>query len=319
VVQSVVENVVDKVVDNSVRWVLSLAGVAVLALAQPALAQAPDRIIVSGASGQLGGLVVDNLLARGVEARNLVLVSRTTQGLEKYAALGATLRFGDFTQPESLPAAYAGGTRLLLISINPLPNRPQLHKNAIDAAIKAGVRHIVYASSVDADNPGESQSAAEHRLTERFIRESGAAWTMMRHHLYMNGLVQQAARMVADGKVTIQPDEVPAAYVTREDCAAADAAVLSTPGHENKIYEITGPELVLRRDVARIASELSGRRIEEVPGPGGVSQVAAVMSGFAAFRSQSNAVADLTGRPATSVRQLLEKNRDQLLSAVKTP
>lgn len=304
-------------VTNGVRWVLCLVGAIVVALAPAMQAQAPDRIIVSGASGQLGGLVVDDLLARGVAARDLILVSRTTQDLVKYATLGATLRFGDFTKPESLPAAYAGGTRLLLISINPLPDRPQLHKNAIDAAIKAGVRHIVYASSVDADNPGDSQSAAEHRLTERFVRESGATWTMMRHHLYMNGLVAQAARMVTDGKATIQPDEVAAAYVTREDCAAADAAVLSTPGHENAIYEITGPELVLRRDVARIASELSGRRIEEVPGPGGVSQVAAVMSGFAAFRSQSNAVAELTGRPATSVRQLLEQNRAQLVAAAR--
>jgi len=190
---------------------------------------------------------------------------------------------------------------------------------ALDAGIKAGVRHIVYASSVDADNPGESQSAAEHRLTEQYVRESGARWTMMRHQLYMNSLVGLAARMVADGRVTIQPDEIPAAYVTREDCAAASAAVLSTPGHENTVYEITGPELVLRRDVARIASELSGKRIEEVAGPGGVSQVAPVMSGFAAFRNQSNAVQDLTGHPATSVRQLLEQHRGELVSAVKRP
>jgi NAD(P)H dehydrogenase (quinone) len=302
---------------SRLRWMLSLVGVMIMALAAVAPAQPPERIIISGASGQLGGLVVDDLLARGVAARDLILVSRTTEELDKYARLGAATRFGDFTKPESLPAAYAGGTRLLIISINPVPNRPQLHKNAVDAAIKAGVRHIVYASSVDADNPGESQSAAEHRLTEQFVRDSGAKWTMMRHHLYMNGLVGQAARMVTEGRVTIQPDEVPAAYVTREDCAAAAAAVLSTPGHENKIYEITGPELVLRRDVARLASELSGKRIEEVAGPGGQSQVAPVMAGFAAFRSQSNAVAELTGHPATSVRQLLEKNRDQLAAAAR--
>jgi NAD(P)H dehydrogenase (quinone) len=307
------------VVQRSVRRIVILFGALIATLAAAPPARAADRIIVSGASGQLGGLVVDDLLARGVAPQDLILVSRTVEELGKYAKLGATTRFGDFTKPESLSAAYAGGTRLLLISINPVPNRPQLHKNAIDAAIKAGVRHIVYASSVDADNPGDSQSAAEHRQTEGFVRDSGATWTLMRHHLYMNGLVGQAARMVTDGRVTIQPDEVPAAYVTREDCAAASAAVLSTPGHENKIYEITGPELVLRRDVARIASELSGKRIEEVPGPGGVSQVAAVMSGFAAFRSQSNAVADLTGRPATSVRQLLERNRDQLVAAAGKP
>lgn len=279
-----------------------------IAFAARADAQTRERIIVSGASGQLGGLVVDNLLKRGVNAQDLILVSRTPAEQQKYAQMGASTRFGDFTKPESLAAAYAGGTRMLLISINPLPNRPQLHKNAIDAAVRAGVTHLVYASSVDADNPGDSTSAEEHRLTEQYVRESGVAWTMMRHHLYMNGLVNQAARMVADGKVLIQPDEVPAAYVTREDCAAADAAVLGSPGHQGMIYEITGPELVLRRDVARIASQISGKPIEEVRGPGGVSQVAPVMAGFAAFRIQSDAVEKLTGRRATSIRELLEAN-----------
>jgi NAD(P)H dehydrogenase (quinone) len=295
---------------KAVRWVAGVALFLCVSFAHAARtdAQTGDRIIVSGASGQLGGLVVENLLKRGVDPRNLILVSRTPAEQEKYARMGASTRFGDFTKPESLAAAYAGGTRMLLISINPLPNRPQLHKNAIDAAVRAGVKHIVYASSVDADNPGDSTSAEEHRLTERYVRESGAAWTMMRHHLYMNGLVNQAARMVAEGKALIQPDEVPAAYVTREDCAAADAAALSSPGHEGKVYEITGPELVLRRDVARIASQITGKPIEEVRGSGGVSQVAPVMAGFAAFRVQSNAVQELTGRPAISIRQLLEAN-----------
>jgi len=290
-------------------------GVFLSAAMSPASAQ--ERIIVSGASGQLGGQVVDDLLARGVKASDLILVSRTPQELAKYATRGASTRAGDFTKPETLPAAYAGGTRLLLISINPIPNRPQAHRNAIDAAAKAGVKHIVYVSSVDADNPGDSQSAEEHRLTEQWIRESGASWTMLRNHLYMDNLVGLAVRMVSEGRTVIQPDEKPAAYVAREDCAAAAAAVLATRGHEGKIYEITGPELVLRRDVARMAGELAGKPVEQVAGPGGVSQVAAVMAGFAAFDRQSTAVRELTGRPATSVRQLLERNRDQLLAAAR--
>lgn len=298
--------------------VLALVAGACLLLVAPARpASAQERIIVSGASGQLGGLVVDDLLARGVKAQDLILVSRTPQELEQYAKLGASTRAGDFTKPETLPAAYQGGTRLLLISINPIPNRPQMHKNAIDAAVKVGVKHIVYVSSVDADNTGDSKSAEEHRVTERYVRESGATWTMLRNHLYMNGLVAQAARMVSEGRAVIQPDEQPAAYVTREDCAAAAAAVLATRGHENKVYEITGPDLVTRRDLARIAAELSGKRIEEIRGPGGVSQVAPVMAGFAAFGAKSTAVRDLTGRPATSLRQLLEQNRAQLTAAAR--
>ena len=78
---------------------------------------ATEKIIVSGASGNLGGLTVDELLARGVPASRLILVSRTPDELKKYADQGASVRFGDFTKPESLPAAYAGGTRMLLISV----------------------------------------------------------------------------------------------------------------------------------------------------------------------------------------------------------
>ncbi len=146
---------------------------------------AAERLIVSGASGQLGALVVDELLARGVDPRDLILVSRTPEELAAYAAQGAATRFGDFTQPESLPAAYAGGTRLLLISISAGPdNRPQLHKNAIDAAVAAGVRHIVYTSTVDADNTDvRALSAAMHRETEQILRDSGVALTMLRNHL----------------------------------------------------------------------------------------------------------------------------------------
>ena len=113
-----------------------------------------ERIIVSGASGQLGGLVVEELLARGVTPERLILVSRTPEQLQRYADMGAATRYGDFNEPESLPDAYAGGTRMLLISINTLGDRPRLHGNAVDAAVAAGVEHIVYTSIVDAeDNP----------------------------------------------------------------------------------------------------------------------------------------------------------------------
>src|SRR5688572_31796353 len=97
---------------------VGVAGFALLAGLPPSPAAAQgDRIIISGASGNLGGLTVDELLARGVPASRLILVSRTPEELKKYADRGASVRFGDFTQPESLPAAYAGGTRMLLISV----------------------------------------------------------------------------------------------------------------------------------------------------------------------------------------------------------
>ena len=275
----------------------------------------PDSIIVSGASGQLGGLVVEELLARGVEPERLILVSRTPETLEHYAEIGASTRFGDFSQPESLAAAYEGGDRMLLISIDTGvgEGRADLHKNAIDAAVAAGVRHIAYTSFVDLDN-NDSPLADDHRRTEQLLRESGVAWTMLRNSLYANGLVTRAARMLADGQATAAYTGG-VAYVTREDCAAAAAAVLATDGHENRAYDITGPEVVLPQDVARIASEITGVTITVVePEP---EEPARAIPGSASFAVVSTAVRDLTGRPAQTVRDLLDRNRAALFGPVR--
>lgn len=272
-------------------------------------------IIVSGASGQLGGLVVEDLLALGVAPERLILVSRTPEALERYAAMGASTRFGDFTQPESLAAAYEGGDRMLLISINTGVGgeRPALHEAAIDAAVAAGVRHIAYTSFVDLDN-NDSPLAEDHRRTEEFLRESGVAWTMLRNSLYMNGVVAQAERMLADGQVVAGSDDSGVAYVTREDCAAAAAAVLATPGHEFQAYDITGPEAVRPQDIAEVAAEVTGIPVEIVQDDG--RGAAPALSG-PSFRVVSGAVQDLTGRPPTSIRDLLEANRDELLGSVR--
>src|SRR5580658_1925465 len=123
------------------------AGVLLSGTATSAMAARDDRIIISGASGQLGGQAVKDLLAMGVPAKNLILVSRTPDVLLEYTKLGAATRFGDFGKPESLAAAFAGGTRMLLISIgNGAGPRPVAHGHAIDAARTAGIKQIAYTS-----------------------------------------------------------------------------------------------------------------------------------------------------------------------------
>ena len=189
--------------------------------------------------------------------RRPLLVSRTPERLERYAELGASTRFGDFLQPESLETAYEGGDRMLLISLNssnPDPRVPaqrvELQQTAIDAAVEAGVEHIVYTSIVDADN-SVSPIAVWHRATEADLRESGVTWTALRNQWYADGLVTQAARMVEDRRVVVLPDDPGTAFVTREDCAVAAAVALMTPGHENRVYEITGPNARRRLDRQR--------------------------------------------------------------------
>jgi NAD(P)H dehydrogenase (quinone) len=276
-----------------------------------------DRIIVSGASGQLGRLVVRDLLARGVPAKDLILVSRTPDALQDFAKLGASTRFGDFSKPESLPAAFAGGTRMLLISIGfgggP---RPEAHKHAIDAAIAAGVKQIAYTSWVALSGGDSSGIGADHHATEEILRKSGVRWTFLRNSIYQDVLVGQAAKMVADGRATVPAGEVKLGYVTREDCAAAAAAVLSTPGHENKAYDITGPELIGQREIAAAAAAVTGRAIAVSDADPNTSPAVRSFSGPAGARV-SSAVADLTGRPPTPLRKFLEDNKNALLGTAE--
>jgi len=277
----------------------------------PAQAQAQDgdMIIVSGASGQLGGMVVDELLERGVAPSRLILVSRTPNALSRYADMGASTRFGDFTQPESLAAAYEGGDRMLLISIDSGmgENRAALHKNAIDAAVAAGVGHIAYTSLVDAEN-NTSPLAADHKLTEQFLRESGVAWTMLRNNLYMDPLVPQAMDMIVNGRV--ERSDVGVAYVARQDCAAAAAAVLATDGHENQVYEITGPAVIRPQDVATALTEVTELSVRVVD-PSGEPDA---MTSSPSFATVSDAVQRLTGRAPMSLQSLFEAHHDEIMA-----
>ncbi len=285
--------------------------------APSAAAASQGKIVVSGASGQLGGLVVKELLARGVPASDLILVSRTPEKLAEFEKLGAATRFGDFAKPETLPKAFAGGTKLLLISIGfGAGPRPEAHKNAIDAAVAAGVKHIAYTSFVAISKGETSGLAGDHFQTEELIKKSGVAWTMLRNSIYSNGLVGQAAKMLADGKARVSDSDSRIGYVTREDCAAAAAGVLTSPGHENRAYDITGPDLIGPREIAQAASAVAGKPIDLVAtDPDG----AAARRGFGgpSMSVTSEDFAKVAGRPATSVRELFEAHRDELLAGAK--
>ena len=144
------------------------------------------------------------------------------------------------------------------------------------------------------------------------LYRSGVAYTFLRNSLYMEILLPQAVKMVADGKATVPAAEVRVGYVSRGDCAAAAAAVLSTPGHDNKSYDITGPALVGVADIAAAATAATGKSITLMP----ADPNATPARGFAgpALAFTSTAVADLTGQPATSIKAFLAANKDKLLA-----
>src|SRR5215210_245600 len=214
-------------------------------------------IVITGASGQLGRLTAEVVLDR-VPASEVILTTRRPEALSELAERGASVRQADFDRPETLAEAFAGGEKLLLISADDLGRRTSQHRAAIEAARDAGVRHVAYTSYL---NPVEQNPAVitpSHRDTEWALRESGLAWTALRHAFYAEYQVPAGAQAIATGQLIHNNGYGKTAYVSREDCAAAAAAVLTTEGHKGRAYDITGPESFSQGDVAALLSEVSG-------------------------------------------------------------
>ena len=274
-------------------------------------------IAITGASGVLGRLCAD-LALQALDPREVVLTTRHPEALADLAARGADVRRADFNDPGTLQSAFAGVDRLLLISTDAVGARLDQQRAAIAAAAGAGVAHIAY-TSVPEPVPGNpALVVGDHAGTEQALRDSGAAWTVLRNNLYAHMQVPAIEHAVASGQHVTNAGDGATAYVTREDCAAAAVAVLTQDGHEDETYDITGPEALTAADVVAIAREIGGREVELVSVddasyltglraaglPDGLAQVltsfgAAVRGGYLA--SATSAVADLTGRAPTAL------------------
>lgn len=286
-------------------------------IAEAAKSKLPSgKIIVSGASGQLGGEVIKELLARGVAPRDLILVSRTPDALLEYIKQGASARYGDPMRPESLAIAYKGGASMLLISIGITPGAPmsrsEAHQAAFEAAVKDGVQHIVYTSYLGADS-GTSLVAQDHFKSEAALRASGVKyWTILRNGGYADGFVNLAKQMVASGKAEVPISDIKMANVTREDCAAAAAGALLNPNARDKVYDITGPDLLSRRELAALVSSVTGKTIEILLQSAEAAAARPPMGGEG-MGVRSDAVRELAGRPATTMREFLEMHMSEIL------
>ena len=304
-----------------------------------------NRILITGASGQYGRAATDRLIAQG-RAADLILMSRTPEKLADRTAQGCTVRYGDFDRPDSLLGAAAGAERMLLISGTRVGARVAQHKAAIDAAAASGVRHIVYTSFIGIDDPANpAEVRHDHIETERLIRASGCAWTMLRDAHYADAMILMAGPgVMASGQWVSNAGHGKEAMVWRDDCVASAVAVLTGNGHEGQIYNITGPELQTFADVTAIMAEVTGVALSYVPVDddaqyamfdamgiprrpvdnlevGGipwnsddmVTFGAAIREGFLAICTDD--VARLTGTPARSVRRMVEENADMLRAA----
>jgi NAD(P)H dehydrogenase (quinone) len=248
---------------------------------------------------------------------------------------GVTVRYGDFDEPDSLPEAFAGGERMLLISTLAVGRRTEQHRAAIEAAAAAGVSHLVYTSF---PNPGPTHPvgpvATEHGETEEILKQSGLDWTVLRNATYAELQVMPGALAVAGGKLYTNAGDGLLVPVSRDDCAAAAAAVLTTDGHSGKTYDITGPEALNQVQLADLLSEVSGRHVELIPigdrmlswgltRNGAPKPVARAIVAFGkAIREGYYDVVDpavvsqLTGREPRTLRDVLIANRGELVAAV---
>ncbi len=130
---------------------------------------------------------------------------------------------------------------MLLISGTDLEVRIEQHRAAIQAAAAAGVRHVVYTSGLNPEPPNPAVTSPSHYATEQALAESGLSWTVLRDSLYSEYQVPEALQSVASGTLTHNRGDGRVAYVSRDDCAAVAAAVLTGSGHEGRVYDVTGP------------------------------------------------------------------------------
>ena len=226
-----------------------------------------DRLLVTGANGQLGRAVVEELLRLG--ATHVVAATRTPEKLSHLSERGVEVRAADFDHPETLHNAFAGMDRLALISTDALAvpgQRLAQHRAAIAAAVESGVKHVVYTSAPSPHPTAEGSLDNDHFWTEAALFASPLTWTILRNQLYMELILMGAGQATKSGQLFSATGGKGRAYVRRADCARAVAgALVGAQGSE--ILDVTGPAAVTQEELAALLGEVSGRIVAHVEVP----------------------------------------------------
>jgi len=198
-------------------------------------------------------------------ASNVTAITRNPAKLEALSQQGVEVRAGDFNQPAGLGAAFRSIDRLLIIPTADLQPgvRTRQQADAIKAAVAAGVPHLIYVSTVSPRPDPNNSLFDSHFATEQALIASGAAWTILRMSVYTNTLADAGRRAAEAGEYAAVPG-APAAYVVRDDVAAAAAGILCTPGHAGITYHATGPVSVTQEEIADAAAQASGKPVKFV-------------------------------------------------------
>ncbi|HLV08194.1 MAG TPA: SDR family oxidoreductase [Croceibacterium sp.] len=274
---------------------------------------------VTGATGQVGRLVLDELLTH-TEASNIVALARDPSALSAYAAKGVQVRQADYDDPDSLEAAFQGVDRVLLISGNAVGQRERQHGNVIDAAKAAGVSYLAYTSILKGDQ-SPLALAPEHVATEKLLANSGLNYDVLRNGWYSENYTMGLAPSLESGKIFGAVGQGKLSTATRADFAAGAAAALLR-GKGGDVYELAGDEAWTMQDFAAEVSRQSGRQVEYVDqseadyartleGAGLPPPVASMLastsalSGQGALYDDSKSLSRLSGKPTTPIGETI--------------
>lgn len=277
-------------------------------------------IVITGANGQLGSLVIDTLL-KSVPASQIVAAVRTPAKAAALAARGVEVREADYERPETLRTAFAGASKLLLISSSEVGKRTAQHQAVIEAAKAAGVQLLAYTSILHADT-SPLPLAAEHLATEQLIQASGLPAVILRNGWYTENYLASVPTALQYGALLGSAGEGRIASATRADYAAAAAAVLLADNQAGRVYELAGDASYTLTELAAAITQASGTPVKYQDLPPaefkGVLLGAGLPEGLAALLAESDEGASrgglfddghqlstLIGRPSTDLATAL--------------
>ena len=276
---------------------------------------------VTGASGQLGKLVLDELLQK-VDAGDVVALVRDPAKLSDYADKGVQVRRADYDDPASLDAALEGVDRALLISGNAVGQRERQHGNVIEAAKKNGVSYLAYTSILNAQN-SKLALAPEHVATENLLAQSGLNYDLLRNGWYSENYTGALQPAIEHGAIYGASGDGRLSTATRADYAAGAAAALVN-GKGGDVYELAGDQSWTMAEFAEEVSRQSGKTVKYVDqsesdytktleGVGLPPPVAAMLastsalSGEGELENDSKDLSRLAGRPTTPISETIAK------------
>jgi NAD(P)H dehydrogenase (quinone) len=282
--------------------------------------------VITGASGHLGRLAVQQLLAAGTSPAQILATGRDVDKLAELAQNGVAVRRADFADLNSLDDAFVGADAMLLVSTTTVGERFDNARNAIDAAVRAGVSRIVYTSIVNAST-ARMTLADEHRRTEEYLRDSGLAFVILRNGWYLENYTDQLPMITRYGALLGSAHDGLVSAASRRDYAAAAAAVLTQDGHLGATYELGGTPFTLT-ELAATISDVLGTPIAYRDMS--VAEYAGVLTAAGLPREMAAAVADadaglargelftasedlvkLIGRPATTAYEAVQNTIEE--------